>query len=225
MVSVSGLRLAIVLALNIGSGSQLTGGVSDALVPIVTRASAAQDSAQILVAIYTPVLDRALHRDPARAGLPILLDVTASNAGCAPHCVDTVLVRHQLPADVIERLKSAGLIQSTCSPPGHLVYGCPGGPPHVYVRMGLPFRLRPGFRVKPVEETAGSTYEQAAARLPDAAAVEVQVALDLLVDAPCPAAPGSERCRFPDVTTFRYFLREEADGRFRVVTSMTTGGI
>lgn len=224
-MSVSWPRLAIVLALSVGSASPLTGGAPDTPALVGTEASAAQDSARILLAIYTPVLDRALHRFPVRAGLPVLLDVTASNAGCAPHCVDTVLVTRRLPTEVIERLKSAGLIQGTCSPPGRLTYGCPGGPPHVYVRLGLPFRLGPGFRVKPMEETPGTTYDQGAARIPDAAAVEVQFALDLLVDAPCPAAPGSERCRFPDVTTFRYFLREEADGRFRVVTSMTTGAI
>lgn len=219
------LNVVLGLLLSSCTGAHSTRASVEARPAPEISTAAEADSARMLTAIYTAVLQRAVKRYPAHPGLPVALDAEMSNAGCAPHCVDTALVRLLIPSEVIQQLKSSGLVQSTCRPPPGRAYGCADQPGHVYVRLGLPFALRVGFRVKPAEERPGVPWEQAAAAIPDSAAVEVQYALDLLVHAPCPANPASERCRFPDVTTFRYFVRAEPDGHFRVVTSMTTGTI
>jgi hypothetical protein len=169
--------------------------------------------------VYAPVLEHLLATPPAAGAVPVVLHSAVypgvSGSGNRTH-----------PARVLRSLLATGKIQVVCDRAAG-PSGCPlPAGEHVSVSLGDVIDLPDAPRVKVLPEagTPGVPLDQALAAIPDSLAVPVRAAVDAVLRTPCPAAPGSERCRVPDIVIYRYFLDRCPDGTYRVVTRWLSGG-
>lgn len=121
-----------------------------------------------------------------------------------------------LPTEIRTQLRDIGLIEAVCR--GSI--GCSEYQYHTFVRLGIPYQVPSGLRVRagegipPAILIRGEDEEQG---------VEVHVGIDVLVYWPC--SPHRSPCEYHDIIVFRYFLRREADRSYRVVSRMITGAV
>jgi hypothetical protein len=164
---------------------------------------------------YAAVLAHVHTKQPAR-GAPIIISNRATNHGCAPHCVDTVLINRRLSHHVVQSLKDKSLIVGTCEEPKG-VLGCRRERGQKFVRLSIPYTVPGGVFVRP-----GHDERNPFVRSIDVGGERVDVAVDVLVYGPC----LSERpCEYPDIYTYRYFLRLLPDGSYSVLARMLTGAV
>jgi hypothetical protein len=156
-----------------------------------------QDTSISIVAAYTAILEHAASRYPSRPGLPIVIADKASNWDCAPFCVDTTFVNHVLPTEVIEQLTDSGLIEATCREPRRAI-GCPSNSGRTFIRLGLPYRVRPNLHVIPGQPAQPSINPVRTSPVDGAEPVDVGV--DILIYGPCPAERSP--CEYPDIEMY-----------------------
>lgn len=193
-----------------------SGQRSMAPVDMTARGATALDSISDEVAIYSLVLEHALARYPARRNMPVVLDARTSNAGCAPHCVDSTRIEWMHPAHVVEHLRARGLIQATCVPPPGAGLGCPAYRRYDHVWIGIPFRLNEKFRIAATEGVELVTA------IPSGTQLHAETALDVVVNGRC---GKSAACRSPNLVRFRYFLARGESGAYRIIARMVTGSV
>lgn len=168
--------------------------------------------------IYAPVVEHLRENAPTPSGLPVVLD-----ANVYPGLSEGEKRTHS--ADVSRRLQASGCVQVVCDPTAD-PSRCPeAGEKHISIRLGEVIHLPDGAKVKvlPTGRDADTRMEELLASIPDSMAVPVDVAVDVVLGTPCPAPPESERCRVPDIVTYRYFLRVGRDGEAHVVTRWFSG--
>lgn len=184
-----------------------------ALQPVVST-----DTLPDVVAVYTPILESLLEQAPTPPGVPVVL-----NAMVYPGISGQAGRSH--PREVLQRLVAGSAVEMrTCAVSDEA--GCLPQGRYVRVSLGEVIHLleRPRVKVLPPEGTPGISLDAALAAVPDNEAVPVIAAVDVVLHTPCPAPETSERCRVPDIATYRYFLDCNPDGTFRVVTRWLTGG-
>lgn len=178
------------------------------------------DTSISIVAAYTAVLEHAASRYPSRPGLPIVIAGNASNWDCAPFCADTTFVNYVLPAEVVEQLTDSGLIEAACTEPNRTI-GCPSHSGRTFIRLGLPYRVRPNLHVIPGQPPHPSINPVRTS--PVDGAEPVDVGIDILIYGPC--SPERRPCEYPDIEIYRYFLQLQPDRSFKVVARQLTGAV
>lgn len=149
------------------------------------------------LAVYGPVIASIRTEKPGWSGLRFVLD-TRINDRFGPR--ERPPVRAQA-ADLLRRLQEGGWVDGICSSGSKLPCGT-GGDVAV-LRLGPVVALPDSARLK---ENA-------------------DVSVDVMLTTPCPAPPESERCRIPDLVEYRYLLRVEPGGAYRVVSRRMIGAI
>jgi hypothetical protein len=184
---------------------------------LILQTGVVRDSVPASLKVYAPILEHARTAYPARPGLPVVFSETISDVECAPHCGDSTAFRQRHSAELIRQLRSRGLIQATCrTRVGRL--GCPSHPKHLFVALSSIRALRNGTKIEPVMEPRAAGADAGGGS--DSLAVPVDVWVEAVVYAPCPAPVGSDRCRSPDAVGYRYFLQTQPDGTYRVVARL-----
>lgn len=173
-----------------------------------------RDTALISTPVFKAVIDHAAGHHPSRPGLRVVLSNRAHKRECMPLCRDTTSVGHSIPPDVLRDLQASGTIVDSCY--GDL--GCPSPSGQTFVRLSIPYRLPAGFRVLAGEgnpmHVLGSESDRGEI---------VHIGLEVLVYGPCPKE--REPCEFPDIVMYQYYLQEQADRSYRVVSRVVTGRV
>jgi hypothetical protein len=177
------------------------------------------DTSISVLRVYEAVLTDVSTRPGSRRGVRVVISDRIAKGLCAPHCRDTASVVMSLPTDIRTQLRESGLIGAACREPDSTI-GCPEYQHRTFVRLGVPYQVPSGLRVRPGEGIPpailikGEDEEQG---------VEVHVGIDVLVYWPC--SPDRSPCEYLDIIVFRYFLRREADRSYHVVSRMITGAV
>lgn len=188
------------------------------VIGLAVQAGPSPDTVVDPVTVYAPILE---HIHTEHPDLPLMLDESLANVECPPRCGDRAERVH--PPEVLRRLREGEWIHTSCFVP----HGCPSRKSHVFVSLGPVIELSDSARVKvvPGGRVPGVPLDQVLEAIPDSEAVPVDAAVDVVVGTPCPAPPESERCRVPDVISYRYFLQWKPEGTYRIVTRWMTGAI
>jgi hypothetical protein len=170
-------------------------------------------------AAYRAVLEHIRSTSSAAPTTALVLDDSRFFNDPAERPADPVA--RSLPPALMTRLEREGLVSGHCR-----AKECTTTGDRTVVRLGVVLGLPEGTRVNPEpgDRVAGESRDGKRAAEDDAA-VPADAAVDVVVTTPCPAPPGSERCRFPDTVIWRYFLREESAGGYRVVTRWLSGAV
>jgi hypothetical protein len=166
------------------------------------------------VPVFEPVIKHAAPRYPSRPGLRVVISDSIWTRECIPTCRDTTRITRSVAPEVVRQLRAKDVIAAACT--GGM--GCGGYPEHTFIRFGIPYRLPSGFRVLPGDGSLSLMSSAAKDR-----GEIVHVGVEVLVYGPCPKE--REPCEFPDIVLFQYFLQEQPDGSYRVVSSMVTGQV
>ena len=169
-----------------------------AMLGVVLHASEASRATRDPVAIYAPIVAQVRTEKPVWPGLRIVLDEVLNDSRVSDRA--TGVRTHSVV--VLDRLKAGGWVDGLCSWPR--TQSCAVSNDNAaIVRLGPIITLPDSTRI----------------------AADADVAVDVMLTTPCPAPPESERCRVPDAVEFRYFLRAEPDGTYRVMTRQLIGAI
>lgn len=170
-----------------------------------------QDTSLITVPVFKAVLEHAAPRYPSRPGLRVVISDRVATGNCIPPCAGTPVIR-EIPREIVRQLQESNLIAGACR--GGM--GCPGFSGHTFIRMSLPFRLPSGYRVLPGVEHVNGILGPG----PSFIGELVHVGVEVLVYGPC---PKGQSCEYPDIVLYQYFLQEQPDGSYRVVSRAITG--
>lgn len=149
------------------------------------------------VTVYAPVIEHVRATKPAWPGLRIALD-TRINDRFGPQGRPPA---RSHPATLLQRLQEGGWLDGICSLGS--THPCAADDDVAVLRLG------------PIVMLGDS-----APRAEDAV-----ISVDVVLTTPCPAPPESERCRVPDLVEYRYLLRAEPGGTYRVVSRHMIGAI
>jgi hypothetical protein len=192
---------------------------------ILPQIGVTHDSLSQRTEAYTAVLEHVRTHHSGSAKLPIVLDAGVSKSQCLVDGRDCSSGDKHSP-QLLARLQARRLVQQICtSPDSPECATLRSG--HVSVSIGPLLPLPDSARVKQVPETrpVGVTLDEALRAIPDSAAVPASVAVDVVIRTPCTATSDAERCRVPDIVSYRYFLRELPDGSYCVVTRWKSGAV
>jgi hypothetical protein len=140
--------------------------------------------------VYAAVLQAVQVEHP---GQPIVLSETWSDVECAPLCADT-LGREQHSVELIQRLQARGLVDATCRVPKNAI-GCPSHPKHVFVALG------------DIQDDTPEGGQR----------VEGGVWVLVVTHTPCREPLGAERCQSVDASGFRFLVKQNENGVWKVV--------
>jgi hypothetical protein len=181
----------------------------------LATAADAQEPAEVYAAVLSHI-----GRLDAGDSIPVGLDtfifdncIGGCGQGAAPH---------EHPPEVLDRLSALGVVAGIDERAPGALSTLPGR--WVGVRLGPVLDLPADSRVKLLPDRARGTPDQLDA-IPDSLAVPVDFAVDVVITTPCPAPAGSFRCRVPDTTAYRYFLRARSTGGVEVLTRWYSGAI